>query len=92
MWSNPRDIALIFLCLQALVMALVPLLLVAGLAYGVHRLRPLVRRYLRLAFTYAELGRARVEDVTRRIAEPFIRVHSAVRMTQTVLQRLTVKK
>lgn len=89
MWSNPRDIALIFLSLQALVMSLIPLALLAGLAYGIHRLRPLVRHYLRLAFTYAEKGRAYVESFARRVAEPFIRVHSAARMTQIILRRLT---
>ena len=88
MWSNPRDIALIFLSLQALVMALIPLLLLGGLAYGIHRLRPLVRHYLRLAFTYAEMGRAYVEDFARRAAEHFIRVHSAVRMTQTIVRQI----
>lgn len=92
MWSNPRDIALIFLSLQALVMALIPLLLIGGFAYGIHRLRPLVRQYLRVAFSYAELVRARVESVARQAASPFIRVHSTVRMTETILKQLTVKK
>lgn len=89
MWSNPRDIALIFLSLQALVMALIPLALIGGLAYGIHRLRPLVRHYLRVAFSYAELLRARVESVAQRAASPFIRVHSTLRMTETVLKQIT---
>ncbi|HOS80085.1 MAG TPA: hypothetical protein PLQ85_14300 [Anaerolineae bacterium] len=91
-WSNPRDIALIFLSLQALVMALIPLVLLAGLAYAVHRVRPVVRRYLRLAFVYAEQGRRSVENITQRITAPFIRVHSTICMTQTILRQLTVKK
>ncbi len=92
MWTNPRDIALIILSLQALVMALVPLALFGGIAYGIHRLRPLVRHYLRLAFSYAELVRARVDSAAHQAASPFIRVHSTVRMTQRILQQLTARK
>lgn len=92
MWTNPRDIALIFLSFQAMVMALVPLVLLGGLAFGVHRFRPLVRRYLRLGFSYAELVRKRVESGTHRAAVPLIRVNSRVRMTQRILGELTAKK
>ncbi len=89
MWSaNPRDIALIFLSLEALVMLIVPLTLITGLAYGIYRLRALVRKYLRLAFSYLEQAREAVERASHAIAEPFIRVRSTLRMIQVLFQNV----
>ncbi len=89
MWSNPRDIALVFLSLEAFFMALIPLALVALLAYGVYRLRLLAREYLRLAFVYAEQGRLAVERLCRQITAPFFKVYGAARMVQKILQELS---
>ena len=89
MWSaNPRDIALVFLSLEALVMTLIPLTLIAGLAYGIYRLRSLVREYLRLAFSYLEQAREVVERASHAITEPFIRVRSTLRMIQVLFQNV----
>jgi len=84
----PRDIALIFLCLQALVAGLMPLALLAGLAYGVYRLRGLVELGLRKAFVYAEMARDAVERASKAVAEPFIRVNATMRMITTILRKL----
>ncbi|MBN1259830.1 MAG: hypothetical protein JXB35_04035 [Anaerolineae bacterium] len=91
-WANPRDIALIFLSLEAMVMAVIPLALLAGLAYGIYRLRGLVREYLRLAFSYAEMAREWVEEYSRKVAAPFIWFHARVRMIETILRRFTHKR
>ncbi len=85
---NARDIALIFLSLQALFMGLIPFLLLGALAYGCYRLRGLMREWLRIGLTYAELVRIKADELSRQIAEPFIRVHSAVRWLTTVLNKL----
>lgn len=80
-----RDIALIFLSLEALVMAVVPLVLFAGLAYGVYRLQGLVREYLVLAQHYAQIAHEKVEEASRAIAAPLIRAHAIGRMIWTIL-------
>ncbi|MFP4344501.1 MAG: hypothetical protein ACLFU8_07405 [Anaerolineales bacterium] len=87
-----RDIALIFLSLEALVVALVPLVLFAALAYATYRLRLLVREYLRLAFTYVEKGREAVEGFSRSVVKPLIQVQSTWRMVQTILTHLIPRR
>lgn len=90
--ETARDIALVFLSLQALVIGLIPFALLAGLAYGVLRLRPLVVMWLRAAFEYAEIAREAVERYSRKIAEPFMRIHSTSRMVSTMFQNLTSRR
>jgi hypothetical protein len=87
--GTARDIALIFLSLEALVMALVPMLIIFGLAYGVYRLIGLTRVYLRKAQAYAQLAYDYVERASAAVAAPFIKVNSSVRQVTTIVQRLT---
>jgi len=79
-----RDIALIILGLQAMVMVLIPLTLLGGTIYGLYRLQPLLRKYLRLAVTYAEMAQAYVERGSLAIAKPLIRAHTLGRMLTTM--------
>ncbi len=92
MFATPRDIALIFLSLQALVGTLLLLLLVAAVAYGIYRLRLLVRDYLRLAFGYAEKLREGVERASDAIAAPFIKAYSGWRMFTTIINQLISRR
>jgi len=87
--GSARDIALIFLSLEALIVALVPMLIISGLAYGVYRLTGLARVYLRKAQVYAQLAYDYVEKASAAIAAPFIKVNSSVRQVTTIVQRLT---
>jgi len=87
--GTARDIALIFLSLEALVMALIPMALIFGLAYGVYRLTGLARVYLRKAQVYAQLAYDYVEKASVAVAAPFIKANSAVRQVTTIVQRLT---
>ncbi|MBN1250010.1 MAG: hypothetical protein JXC32_20265 [Anaerolineae bacterium] len=87
--GTARDIALIFLSLEALVVALVPLVIVGGLAYGVYRLTQLVRVYLQLAQGYAQKAHDYVERASAVVAEPFIRVHGTAKGATTIVERLT---
>ena len=87
--GTARDIALIFLSLEALVIALVPMLIIAGLAYGVFRLTGLARVYLRKAQTYTQLAYDYVEKASVAVAAPFIKANSSVRQVTAIVQRLT---
>jgi hypothetical protein len=84
-----RDIALIFLSLEALVIALIPLALVSGLAYGVYRLHKLAKVGLRKAQVYAQQAYDAVERGSRAVAEPFIWVHAKASMVTTMIHSLT---
>lgn len=86
--GTARDIALIFLSLEALIIALVPLIIICGLAYGVFRLTGLVRIYLRKALAYAQLAYDYVERASVAVAAPFIKVHSSVRQVTAITQAL----
>ncbi|MBN1486564.1 MAG: hypothetical protein JW981_02915 [Anaerolineae bacterium] len=88
----PRDIALIFLCLQALVMGIVPLALVGGIAYGFYRLRGLAQTGLRYAFEYAELVREKVEQASYAVAKPFIQVNETFEMVTTISKKLFLRR
>lgn len=87
-WATPRDIALIFLSLQAIFIGLVPLLLLSGLIYATIKARIWLRQALRQAFGYLELGRQYVERGMKAVAAPVIGVYSTFRMVQTILMRI----
>ena len=87
-----RDIALIFLSLEALVVALVPLVLVSALAYGVYRLRLWIRDGLRTAQEYAQMAQEHVERASTAIAEPFIQIHYITRMVVTIVNNLVSRR
>mgnify|MGYP006309621459 CR=1 FL=1 len=86
--GTARDIALIFLSLEALVMALIPLVLIGGLAYGVYRLHRLTKVYLQKAQVYAQRAHDFVEEASHKIAAPFIEVHAAFSMISTMINNL----
>jgi hypothetical protein len=86
--GTARDIALIFLSLQALVIALVPLAIVGALAYGVFKLVGLTRRYMRMAHMYAQQAQYAVERASRAVAEPFIKAYAVWDAAAAVLQGL----
>ncbi len=86
--GTARDIALVFLSMEALVIALIPLAILSGLAYGIYRLHRLVRDYLRLAQVYAQRANDWVEDVSKQVAEPFVRMHALAAAVATVARHI----
>ncbi|MGC9349800.1 MAG: hypothetical protein ACP5JG_16800 [Anaerolineae bacterium] len=86
--GTARDIALIFLSLEALVVALIPLVLIGGLAYGVYRLHRVTKVYLQKAQVYAQRANDFVEEASHRVAAPFILAHSAASMISTMVSNL----
>jgi len=83
-----RDIALVFLSLEALVIVLIPLLLISALAYGVYRLRLLIKEYLQLALVYTQKANDAVNSVAKSITDRFIRIHTGAAMVSGMLNRL----
>lgn len=86
--GTARDIALIFLSLEALVIALVPMVLLGGLAYGVYRLIGLTRMGLRKALGYAQQGQLAVERGAQAAAAPLVKVYAMWNAVIAVLQGL----
>ena len=86
--SNARDIALVFISLEALIIVLIPLLLVGALAYGFYRLRFYVRQYLRLAVGYAQQANDAVNEVAGKITTPFINIHAGTAKVTGMAKRL----
>lgn len=84
-----RDIALIFLSLEALVVALVPLAIISGLAYGVFRLQRLARVYLQKG----QVAMQRVNDVVVRasakVTRPLISSYAASSRAIVTMKKLT---
>ncbi len=89
--GTARDIALIFLSLEALALGLVPLILFAALAYGVHRLRGWTVHALRGLTGCLLALQVRVEGVAARIVSPFIAVRSRWHQFITMGSYLTHK-
>ena len=90
--GTARDIALIFLSLEALIIALIPLILISALAYGVYRLQGWVKIGLRTALAYARMAHAYVEKASRAVAEPFIRVQATTQMVSTIISNLVSRR
>lgn len=90
--SIARDIALIFLSLEALVILVIPLAFLGGLIYGVHRLRPLVKKGLRTALSYAKKAHAAVEQASLKVAAPFLWLYSNYKFITTIIQQLTSRR
>jgi hypothetical protein len=82
--SIVRDISLILLAIEAFVLALVPLILFGGLAYGLWWLRRHERlpSWLKLAQAYLDLGRAYVELAMAAVVRPVFMIHSALSTIQ----------
>ena len=79
-----RDLSLIFLAIEAFVMALVPLMLFGGLVYGLWWLQrhENLPSWLKVAQAYLALGHAYVELAMRAIVRPILLVHSALATVQ----------
>ncbi len=90
--GTARDIALIFLSIQGLVMALIPLALICGLAYGIYRLRLLAEEYLKLAHGYAQIAHDYVERASSAIARPLIDIHAKSCMVTTIVTKLVSRR
>lgn len=86
--GTARDIALIFLSIQALVISLIPLVLIGGLAYGIYRLNGWVRTYLQKAQVYVQMGHDWVERTTDAIAAPMIKVEATASAATTMFHTL----
>ena len=83
-----RDIALVFLSLEALIIVLIPLLLIGALAYGIYRLRFYVKQYLRMAVGYAQQVNDAVKDAAKKVTEPFINIHAGAAKVSSMAKRL----
>lgn len=84
-----RDIALIFLSLEALVIAFIPMVLIAGLAYGVFRLHRWARTSLQLAQVYVQKASDFVDEWAVKIAEPFIAIHMTATRIGAMFEKVT---
>lgn len=82
--STPASIALILLIVQALICALVPLAIAAGLVYAMRKLRQGAERALPKAQALTAQAAAGARKVCDRLAEPLIRAHATAGHVQTV--------
>jgi type II secretory pathway component PulK len=87
-----RDIALIFLSLEALVVALVPLAILSALAYGVYRLHRLARIYLQKAQLLAQQAHDYVAGASDSVTRPLIRAHAVGSQAATMVKKLTRRR
>ena len=87
-----RDIALIFLSLEALVMALIPLVLIGGLAYGVYRLHRWTQSSLRLAQIFVYKAHDEVERWSEKMAAPLIAMHMLGSRLKAIIERVIVRR
>jgi hypothetical protein len=85
--GTARDIALIFLSLQAFIVSLIPLAIFGGLAYGVYRLRGWTKTGLQTAQAYAQTAHEHVEKASRTVVEPLVRIYATVEMITTIVNR-----
>jgi hypothetical protein len=79
-----RDLSLILLAVEAFVLALVPLVLLGGLAYATWWLRrhENLPRWLMLAQSYLTQGQNYVKVAMRAVAAPVLQVHSFLATVQ----------
>jgi hypothetical protein len=79
-----RDLCLIVLAVEAFVLALVPLLLLGGLVYGLLRLQrhENLPTWLQLAQAYLALAQAYVELAMRTVLRPILWIHSVLATVQ----------
>ncbi len=84
-----RDIALIFLSLEALLVAMVPLAIISGLAYGVYRLQRLARVYLQKGQVAMQRVNDVVERVSGKVTRPLIGGYAASSRAIVTIKKLT---
>ena len=84
-----RNVAVIWLCLQAFIMLLIPLaisyLLVRGINWVVRKTPPIFHK----GQEYSSLMRSKTEAYAEKAAAPVISAHARAAKVQTVLERLT---
>lgn len=82
--TSLRDLSLILLAVEALVLALVPLALLGGAVYGLWRLQrhENLPCWLKMAQEYLALGRAYVELAMRAVVRPILLAHSILATVQ----------
>ncbi len=85
--GTARDIALIFLSIEAFIVSLIPLAIFGGLAYGVYRLRGWTKTGLQTAQAYAQTAHEHVEKASRAVVDPLVRVYAMAAMVTTIVNR-----
>lgn len=87
-----RDVSLILLAAEALFLALVPLVLLGGLIYGLWWLQrhENLPSWLRLARAYVALARAYVEGAMRAVVRPILLIHSILATIQNWLSAISM--
>jgi len=90
MMSLLRDLSLILLVVEAFVLALVPLVLLGGLVYGLWWLQwhENLPGWLKLAQAYVDLGRAYVELAMAAVVRPILLVNSILATVQRWLDAI----
>jgi hypothetical protein len=79
-----RDLSIILIALEAFIFALVPLVVLGALVYGVSWLRrhENLPHWLKMARAYESLGQAYVELAAAYIVRPFFFFHSVMARVQ----------
>ncbi len=96
MIATARDIALVFLAIEALLIGTIPFLLIAAMAYGVHRLRRWMLDALRRLAKVLSSLQVKVEGVASKIVAPLIAVrsrwHQLTVMRSHITRKLTLNR
>jgi uncharacterized protein involved in cysteine biosynthesis len=70
------DVSLMWIILPSLFFALIMLVILIGLAYGISRLIGVIPRYSHIIQLYFEQAKGKVSQLTNLMAEPILRVNS----------------
>ncbi|HDQ73501.1 MAG TPA: hypothetical protein ENN19_15610 [Chloroflexi bacterium] len=86
-----RDLAIILLAIEAFIVALVPLLIVGGLVYGMWWLlrRENLPAWLKMAQAYLDLACAYVKLAMAHVIRPFIWIQTTLATAHAWLETLT---
>jgi len=76
--SQPADASLIFLLIPTLVIAIIPLALLAGLAYGVITLNKILPQYFFMAQEAIHKVQDGIQTGADKLVEPVIRLNSMI--------------
>ena len=79
-----RDLSIILIGIEAFIIALMPLVILGGLVYGLGWLqrRENLPSWLKIAQAYTSLGQSYVELAAAYVVRPFLFVHSALATVQ----------
>jgi hypothetical protein len=79
-----RDLSIILIAIEAFVIALMPLVVLGALIYGLGWLQrhENLPHWLKMARAYESLGQAYVELAAAYVVRPFLFVHSVLAMVQ----------